>query len=103
MLRLARVSNQVNDVSERYRIPERLYNAGQSARRGAEAAYRAALNHPKTSIGGLIVAAGLVAGALWYLFGTWQRPLQRRSTPTRVRSVSERRKRARNARAAAAH
>ena len=42
--------------------------AGEAARRHAMAAYRTALDHPRTSIGGIIIAA-LVGGLLWYMFG----------------------------------
>lgn len=104
MLRLAEVSNRFNEVSDRYRIPDRLHNAGQSARRGAHAAYRMALDHPKSSAAaGIILAAALVGGVLWYLFGNPWQALQRRRTPNRVRAHSERRNRNRSARAAAAH
>lgn len=119
-MRLARISNRAAELSERYELPEHLSNAsrklsevsgkvydrvsvaGEAARKGALVAYRAALAHPKTSIGGVIVAAALVGGLLWYMFGDWRRPVQRRPSHTRVRTRSERRRRSRAARPAAA-
>ncbi|HEV3009894.1 MAG TPA: hypothetical protein VGX52_12740 [Burkholderiales bacterium] len=121
-MRLAQVTNRVADLSERYEVPEKLgrvtekvYDgmsaaseaaraASEAARKGAMVAYRAALEHPKTSIGGIILAAALVGGALWYVFGNWRQPAARkRSHGTRVRAGgNERRKRGRAARAAAA-
>jgi hypothetical protein len=112
-MRLAQISNRAAQLSERYEVPEHLSSAsrklsevsgkvyhgvsaaGEAARKGALAAYRAALAHPKTSIGGVIVAAALVGGLLWYLFGDPRRPVQRRRTHTRMRAGTERRRRGR--------
>jgi pimeloyl-ACP methyl ester carboxylesterase len=101
-MRLASITERIAPVSER--LYDRASNAGEAVSEGAQVAYRAALNHPKTSIGGLILAAGLVAGVLWYVFGDWQRPASRRGTATRVRAGtrSAHRRRAKGARAAAA-
>jgi hypothetical protein len=120
-MRLAQVTNRVEDLSERvadlskkYEVPEKLgrvservYDgvsvASQAARKGAMAAYRTALEHPRASIGGIIIAAALVGGALWYVFGNWRKPpIQRRRAPARVRANTERRRRSRAARQAAA-
>lgn len=112
-MRLAQVTNRVADLSEKYEIPEKLgrvsekvYDqvsvAGEAARKGAAMAYRAALDNPKASIGGIILAAALVGGALWYVFGEWRRPAPRKRTAARVRAGADRRKRAKHARAAAA-
>jgi hypothetical protein len=75
--------------------------ASEAARKGALAAYRTALEHPRTSIGGIIVTAAIVGGVLWYVFGDWRRPVQRRRHATRARAGVERRKRQRAARATA--
>jgi hypothetical protein len=108
-MRLAQVTNRVVDLSEKYEVPEKLGRvsekvyegvsaAGEAARKGAVMAYRTALEHPRASIGGLIIAAALVGGAIWYVFGNWRRPpIQRRRAPSRVRAVSERRRRNRAA------
>jgi hypothetical protein len=98
------VSNQLSEASERYQVPQRLRAAGEAARQGAQAAYRMALDHPRTSVAGIILAAALVGGLLWYMFGDSQRPVQRRRTQTRMRAGTERRRRgrARAARPAAA-
>ena len=120
-MRLAAISNRAAELSEQYEVPKHLDNAsrklsevsgkvydqlsvaGETARRGAVAAYRTALDHPKTSIGGVIIAAALVGGLLWYMFGSEGRPVQRRRTHPRVRAGAERRrKRPRAARPAAA-
>jgi hypothetical protein len=95
------VSNQLSDTSERYQVPQRLRAAGEAARQGAQAAYRMALDHPRTSVAGIILAAALVGGLLWYMFGDSRRPVQRRRTHTGMRAGTERRKR-RAARARAA-
>jgi len=75
------VSNQLSDVSERYQVPQRLrrasdaaceaaYTASDAARRGARQAYRVALDNPRASTAaGVILAAALVGGVLWYIFG----------------------------------
>lgn len=93
------VSNKLNEASERYQVPQRLRAAGEAARQGAQAAYRVALDHPRTSVAGIILAAALVGGLLWYMFGDTQRPVQRRRTHTRMRAGTERRRRSRAARA----
>jgi hypothetical protein len=62
-----------------------------------------ALEHPRTSVAGIILAAALVGGLLWYMFGDSRRPVQRRRTHTRMRAGTERRRRGgRAARARAA-
>lgn len=116
-MRLAHITNRANELSEKYELPEHLDNAsrrlsevsgkvydrmsvaGEAARRHAMAAYRTALEHPKTSIGGVIIAAALVGGLLWYMFGDERRPVQRRrrSTGSRVRAGTERRRKQRSA------
>ena len=112
-MRLAQVTKRVADLSEQYEVPEKLgrvsekvYDgmsvAGQAARKGALAAYRTALDNPKASaIGGIILAAALVGGVLWYVFGN-QRLASRKGNATHVREGTARRKRVRRARAAAA-
>jgi hypothetical protein len=67
--------------------------AYQQARYGAEVAYRAALNNPRTSIAGVVLAAAVIGGLLWYMFGDARKPVERRRKGPRVRAVSERRKR----------
>ena len=107
-MRLAAISNR---AAEQYEVPKHLDNAsrklsevsgkvydqlsvaGETARRGAVAAYRTALDHPKTSIGGVIIAAALVGGLLWYMFGDRSKPVERRRKGARVRAVSEKRRR----------
>jgi hypothetical protein len=119
-MRLAEISNRAAELSEQYEVPKHLDNAsrklsevsgkvydqlsvaGESARRGAAAAYRTALDHPKTSIGGIVIAAALVGGLLWYMFGNQRRPVQRRRSHARVRAGAERRRKPRAARPAAA-
>jgi hypothetical protein len=102
--RLAEVPSRLSEVAERYQVPERVSTAsqkmsegmsaaGEAARRGAQAAYHIAREYPKTSVAGALVAAALIGGALWYLFGDPRRPVERRRKGTRVRAVSERRKR----------
>jgi len=112
-MRLAEVSNRVAELSEKYEVPQKLNRvsekvhdqmsvAGDAARRGATIAYRAALEHPRTAIGGVILAAVLVGGALWYVFGEWRRTAApRRRHATRVRGGAERRRKPRQARASA--
>ena len=112
--RVADLSEKVADLSERYEVPEKLgrvsekvYDgmsaASEAARRGALVAYRTALEHPRTSIGGVILAAALVGGALWYVFGNWRKPpIQRRRAGTRVRAGTATERRRRAGRAAAA-
>jgi len=119
-MRLAQFTNRATErataLAEKYEIPEHLDNAsqklsevsgkvydrmsvaGEAARRHAMAAYRTALEHPKTSIGGIILAAALVGGLLWYMFGDERRPVQRRRrTGSRVRAGTERRRKQRSA------
>jgi hypothetical protein len=102
-MRLAQVSNRVADLSEQYEVPEKLHRmsekisdgmsvAGQAARQGALRAYHAALENPKTSIGGVILAAALVGGLLWFMFGDERRPVQRRRKGARASAGAERRK-----------
>jgi len=105
------VSNQLSDVSERYQVPQRLrrasdvaceaaYTAGDAARRGARQAYRIALDNPRASTAaGVVLAAALVGGLLWYIFGNEEK-VQRKPRP-RVRARTERRKRGRSAGATA--
>lgn len=120
-MRLAQLTNRAAEraaeLSEKYELPEHLDHAsrklsevsgkvydsmsvaGDAARRHAMAAYRTALEHPRTSIGGMIIAAALVGGLLWYMFGDERRPVQRRrrSTGSRVRAGTERRRKHRSA------
>lgn len=105
------VSDHLNEVSERYHVPERLRVASDTARRGANAAYehayrgarnayQMALEHPRTSAAaGIVVAAAIVGGVLWYIFGN-QRQQEPRRQRTRVRAGTARR-RAKTSRAAA--
>lgn len=95
------VTEHLTDASRK--VYDRMSAAGETARQGAIAAYRTALEHPKTSIGGVILAVALVGGALWYVFGNWRRtPVQRRRHGTRMRAGTERRRKHRVARPAAA-
>ena len=115
-MRMADISSRAADLAERYEVPEhlnqasrklsevsekvydRMSTAGEAARRGALAAYRTALEHPKTSIGGIIIAAALVGGLLWYMFGDERRPVQRRRAgASRLRAGTERRRKGRSA------
>jgi hypothetical protein len=73
--------------------------AGEAARRGAHAAYQIAHEYPRASVASALVAAALIGGALWYLFGDPKRPVERRRRGARVRAVSERRRRHARARA----
>ena len=111
-MRLAQIPDRVAQLAEEYEVPERLSDASkkvyqgmsaasETARKGALAAYRTALEHPKASIGGVILAAALVGGVLWYVFGEWRRPAVHRRTGARVRARSERRKHSRERSAAA--
>jgi hypothetical protein len=100
------VSNHLNEMSERYQVPQRLRSAGDAAcdaaymasdaaRRGASRAYRIALDNPRTSAAaGVVLAAAIVGGVLWYIFGNQEKP-QRKPRP-RVRARTERRKRGRS-------
>ena len=119
-MRLAQISDRIVDLSDKYQVPEHLNQAsrklgevsekvydrmsvaGEATKRGAAMAYRAALDNPKTSIGGIIVAAALVGGLLWWVFGDARRPVQRRKHAPRVRAGGERRRKGRAARPAAA-
>jgi hypothetical protein len=118
-MRLAEISKRAAELSEQYEVPKHLDNAsrklsevsskvydqlgiaGEAARKGAAAAYRTALDHPRTSIGGVIIAAALVGGLLWYMFGNQRRPVQRRRTHAKVRAGAERRRKPRARHAAA--
>jgi hypothetical protein len=89
-------SRKLSEVSEK--VYDRVSMAGEAAKRGATVAYRAALNNPKTSIAGAVLAAALIGGALWYVFGNWRKtPIQRRRHGPRVRAGAERRRKARAA------
>jgi hypothetical protein len=113
-MRLADVTNRLNEVSERYQVPERLstashkvregmHAAGDAAYRGAYSAYEFARAHPRTSIGGALAAAAIIGGVLWYLFGDRRhQPVQRRRSHARVRAGGERRRKNRTAKAATA-
>jgi hypothetical protein len=103
-MRLAEVSNRLSEVAERFQVPERISaasqkihegmsHAGHAARQGAHVAYRMAREHPATSIASAVVAAALIGGVLWYLFGDPRHPVERRRRGARVRAVSERRRR----------
>jgi hypothetical protein len=103
VLKLAEVPSRLNEVSEQYQIPQRLRAAGEAACETAESAYHLALKHPRTSASaGIILAAGLIGGILWYLFHDRRSSSPQRSQGTRARAGTERRKRAKSARAAAA-
>jgi hypothetical protein len=108
--RLAEAPARLSELSERYQVPERISAASQkayegmsaaseAARRGAHAAYQIAREYPRASVASALVAAALIGGALWYLFGDPKRPVERRRRGARVRSVSERRRRHARARA----
>ena len=104
------VADQLNEASERYQVPQRLQMARETARRGAQVAYdnayrgarhayRVALDNPRASAAaGVILAAAIVGGMLWYIFGreTEQEPRRTR----RVRAGTGR-KRARSTRTSA--
>jgi len=103
------VSNHLSDVSERYQVPQRFRRAsdtaidtarvaGDAARRGAHHAYRMALDNPRTSMAaGAILAAAVIGGVLWYIFGNErQQPVQRKAR-SRVRAGTKRGKAARQA------
>lgn len=120
-MRLAQITDRATELAEKYELPEHLNTASrklsevsekvydgvsvasEAAKRGAAMAYRAALDNPKTSIAGVVLAAALIGGALWYVFGDWRKPpVQRRRHGTRLRAGSERRRKGRAARPAAA-
>ena len=103
-MRLAEVSSRLNEVAERLQVPERvgaasekMYEgvsaAGEAARKGAQAAYHIAREYPRASVASALVAAAVIGGVLWYLFGDPRRPVERRRRGARVRAVSERRRR----------
>jgi hypothetical protein len=114
-MKLAQVSSRLADLSEQYEVPQKLGQvsekvyegigaageaarksamaAGEVARRGAHAAYGIAREYPRASLASAVVAAALIGGALWYLFGDPKRPVERRRKGERVRAVSERRRR----------
>ena len=120
-MRLAQIPSQVAQLAEDYEVKDRLTDASRklgevsgkvydkvydqmgvageaayrSARKGAVAAYHTALEHPRASIGGIILAAALIGGALWYVFGDWRRPQPHRRSGARVRARTERRKHSR--------
>jgi hypothetical protein len=97
------VSNHLNEVSERYQVPQRLRVVGDTARRGAQNAYQLALEHPRTSAAaGVILAAAIVGGVLWYMFGSQREPLERRTRRVRAGTGRKRAKTTRASRAAAA-
>ena len=115
-MRLEQISNRVANLAEKYEVPEQLNQAsrklgevtekvydrmsvaGDAARRHAMAAYRTALEHPKSSIAGIVLAAAVVGGVLWYVFGDWRKPpVQRRRHGSRVRAGAERRRKHRAA------
>lgn len=112
-MRLAEVPSRLSEVSERYQVPERLHAgmnrateaahagmnmASEAARKGADVAYRVVREYPRTSAtAGAIVAAALIGGLLWYMFGDPRKPVERRRKPQRVRAKTERRSRAKTA------
>jgi ElaB/YqjD/DUF883 family membrane-anchored ribosome-binding protein len=111
-MNLANMANRVNEVAQRYQVPERLDMAkesisdlsGRMAERmsaAGQTAYRYARENPRTSVASAIVAAMLVGGLLWYMFGDRKNPVQRRRPGNRVRAGTERRRRHRGARASA--
>lgn len=115
-MRLAEVTKEVpnylNEVSERYQVPQRLRYAGETARetaqiaserarRAAQHAYQLALEHPRTSAAaGVILAAAIVGGVLWYIFGG-EREEQRRARRVRAGTGRKRAKTTRASRASA--
>lgn len=102
MMKLAEVPRRLNEVSEQYHVPQRLRAVGETARQGAHSAYRMALENPKTSASaGIILAAALVGGVLWFLFHDRRTGSQKRPA-ARAHTGNERRKRGKSARAAAA-
>lgn len=111
-MNLANMANRVNEVAQRYQVPERLDMAkesisdlsGRMAERmsaAGQTAYRYARENPRTSVASAIVAAMLVGGLLWYMFGDRKNPVQRRRPGNRVRAGTERRRRQRGARPSA--
>jgi ElaB/YqjD/DUF883 family membrane-anchored ribosome-binding protein len=111
-MNLANMANRVNEVAQRYQVPERLDMAketisdlsGRMAERmsaAGQSAYRYARENPRASVASAIVAAMLVGGLLWYMFGDRKNPVQRRRPGNRVRAGTERRRRHRGARPSA--
>ena len=111
-MNLANMANRVNEVAQRYQVPERLDTAketisdlsGRMAERmsaASQTAYRYARENPRTSVASAIVAAMLVGGLLWYMFGDRNHPVQRRRPGNRVRAGTERRRHHRGARPSA--
>ena len=115
-MRLEQISNRVANIAEKYEVPEHLNQAsrkigevgekvydrmsvaGEAARQRAMEAYKLALEHPKTSVVGAVLAAAVVGGVLWFVFGDWRKPpVQRRRHGSRVRAGSERRRKHRAA------
>ena len=95
------VSNHLNEMSERYQVPERLRMAQDTARRSAQQAYQLALDHPRASMAaGVVLAAAIVGGVLWYIFGG-EREEQRRTRRVRAGTGRKRAKTSRSSRAAA--
>lgn len=107
-MKLADLPSRVTEMSERYRVPERvsaasekLYEgmtyAGDAAKRGAHVAYRLARENPRTTIASAVIAATMIGGLLYYLFGDPRKPVERRRKGPRVRAKTERRSRMRAA------
>ena len=108
------VSEQLAEVAERYQVPERLRVAQDMARRGAQTAYDGAYRgaqrayelaraNPRTSAAaGVFLAAALVGGVLWYIFGREsEQEQQRRTRRVRAGTGRKRAKTTRSARATA--
>jgi len=116
-MRLAEVTRDVaghlNEVSERYQVPQRLRVAQDMARRGAQtaydnayrgaqSAYRVAMNNPRASAAaGVILAAAIVGGVLWYIFGSEREQQERRTRRVRAGTGRKRARTTRSSRAAA--
>ena len=83
------VAEQLNDVSERYQVPQRLQMARETARRGACLRQRLSRSAARLSRGdgesapsaaaGVILAAAIVGGVLWYIFGSERAEEQQRT------------------------
>ncbi len=107
------VSEQLAEVAERYQVPERLRAASDVARRGAQTAYDGAYRgaqrayelaraNPRTSTAaGVILAAALVGGVLWYIFGRETEQEERKTRRVRAGTGRKRAKTTRAARASA--
>lgn len=111
-MKFADVATRVNEVAQRYQMPERIDAAketindfsGRMAERmsaAGQTAYRLARENPRASIASAVVAAMLVGGLLWYMFGDRRNPVQRRRAGNRVRAGTERRRRHRGSRPSA--